>query len=164
MVLELHSLSPFVPQLADLLKANVDSGASIGFLAPLDPEEASAYWWEVDSLLGNRLLWVFEKHQKILGTIQLDLCTKPNALHRAEIIKLMVDPAHRREGIATALLAQAEAAALQLGRTTLVLDTRQGDPSEKLYLSLGWQITGVVPAYARGGSGLEPCVFMHKLL
>ena len=51
------------------------------------------------------------------------------------------------------------------GRTTLVLDTRHGDPSEALYQSLGWQRAGVIPRYAQSASGaLDASAFYFKLL
>ena len=53
----------------------------------------------------------------------------------------------------------------RLGRTTLVLDTRQGDPSERLYQSLGYRVAGAIPQYARSADGtLAATVFYYKLL
>jgi hypothetical protein len=46
-----------------------------------------------------------------------------------------------------------------------VLDTREGDPAEALYASLGWQRIGVMPRYAeRAGGGLDGSAFYYKLL
>jgi hypothetical protein len=59
----------------------------------------------------------------------------------------------------------AEEEARGLGRTTLLLDTREGDPSEALYRSLGWEVAGVIPKYARSSNGeLDSTVFYYKLL
>jgi hypothetical protein len=45
------------------------------------------------------------------------------------------------------------------------LDRRRGDPSETLYASLGWRLTGIVPADAESaGRRLDPSAFYHKLL
>jgi hypothetical protein len=58
-----------------------------------------------------------------------------------------------------------EADARRHGRTTLVLDTRQGDPSETLYRSLGWHFAGAIPRYARSAGGaLDPSAFYYKIL
>ena len=58
-----------------------------------------------------------------------------------------------------------EAEAKQAGRTTLVLDTREGDPSEQLYSKLGYLRAGIIPEYARSTNGsLHTTVFMYKLL
>jgi len=52
-----------------------------------------------------------------------------------------------------------------LGRTTLVLDTRRAPPSMALYRSLGWQLAGVIPAYARSSAGsVADSAFYYKLL
>ncbi len=45
----------------------------------------------------------------------------------------------------------------------LVLDTRLGDPSNDLYVSLGYQWVGQIPHYARSGSGsLDTTVLYYK--
>jgi len=71
----------------------------------------------------------------------------------------------RRQGYGRALMQQAEAVALEEGRTLLVLDTRKGDPSEALYRSAGYIRAGEIPQYARGaGAELHATVFYYKLL
>jgi acetyltransferase len=58
-----------------------------------------------------------------------------------------------------------EAHARRLGRTTLILDTRQGDPSETLYRSVGWTFAGAIPRYARSATGaLDATALYFKLL
>jgi ribosomal protein S18 acetylase RimI-like enzyme len=154
-------------QLIELLQANVDDGASIGFLPPLAADEAGAYWQGVEEALGGpqRVLWVTQNGGQIAGSVQLDLVAKPNGAHRAEVMKLMVHPAHRRQGIARALMLTLEAHARALGRTTLVLDTREGDPSEHLYRSLGYTCIGVIPQYCISANGsLDGSAFYYKLL
>ena len=153
--------------LVELLRDSVDGGASVGFLPPLALGEARAYWEGVVDALRRpgRLLWIAREDDVVAGTVQLDLCGKGNGLHRAEIIKLLVHSAHRRRGVARALMTAAEAEARRIGRTLLVLDTRAGDAAEPLYRSLGWICSGVIPQYARNGDGgLDPSAFYYKLL
>ena len=77
----------------------------------------------------------------------------------------MVHTAHRGRGIAQALMNAIEAEARSAGRTTLVLDTREGDPSERLYTKLGYTRAGIIPQYARSADGsLHSTVYMYKLL
>jgi ribosomal protein S18 acetylase RimI-like enzyme len=154
-------------QLVALLQANVDDGASIGFLPPLREEEAAAYWQTVfDALRGpHRVLWVAQQGEDITGSVQLDLVAKPNGIHRAEVLKLMVHPAARRHGIARRLMETLEAHAKTAGRSTLVLDTRAGDPSEQLYRSLGYTCIGVIPQYCISADGkLDGSAFYYKLI
>jgi len=52
-----------------------------------------------------------------------------------------------------------------MGRTTLFLDTRRGDPSERLYESLGWVFAGSIPEYARSAGGaLDANAIYYRLL
>lgn len=155
-----------LPDLVTLLRDAVDSGASIGFLPPLAPETAVAYWQEViEALPTGRVLLVARDSRRLTGTVQLDPAGRPNGLHRAEVAKLMVHTSRRRQGIGRALMEAVEDEARALGRTTLVLDTREGDPSEALYRSLGYTAAGRIPAYARSADGsLDATVFYYKLL
>ena len=131
--------------LCALLKDVVDGGASVGFLPPLDGEEAGAYWDGVAAALegGGRRLWIArDTDGGIVGSVQLDLAAQANGGHRASA-----------------------SAARRLGRTTLVLDTRQGDPSEALYRRTGWQPGGTIPRYARSADGtLHTTAVYYKLL
>ena len=146
----------------------MDGGASVGFLPPLSADEAAAYWDSVAAAIagGGRRLWIARgAGSGIFGTVQLDLAGQANGRHRAEVIKLVGAGAARRRGIGRALMEAAEADVLKLGRTTLVLDTRQGDPSEALYRALGWQPAGTIPRYARSSDGtLHATAFSFKPL
>ena len=156
-----------LPALTNLLLDAVDSGASVGFLPPLGVDVAREYWNEVIHAIdnGNRILIAAFHHADLVGSVQLDLAAKPNALHRAEVMKLFVHRKARRQGIATMLITAVELAAKGAGRNLLILDTRQGDPSEYLYLSLGYRHAGVIPRYARSESGeLHSTVFLYREL
>jgi len=146
----------------------VDGGASVGFLPPLGSDEARAYWDCVATALeaGGRRLWIARAADGgVLGAVQLDLAGQANGGHRAEVMKLMVLSRARRRGLGRLLMEAAEAEARKLGRTTLVLDTRQGDPSESLYRGMGWQPAGTIPRYARSADGtLHTTAFYYKLL
>ncbi len=97
--------------------------------------------------------------------MQLALAQKPNGRHRAEIQKLLVLRRARRQGLATRLMAVAEAAAQAAGRRLLVLDTLLDNPAELLYLRLGWTSAGTLPHYALGpDGGLYATHFFYKLL
>ena len=54
----------------------------------------------------------------------------------------MTHPNFRRNGIGRSLMRKAEERAKQENRSLLVLDTREGDPSNKLYKSLDYQEAG----------------------
>ncbi len=90
--------------------------------------DAAHYWDEViaEVEVGSRALLVARVGGMAVATVQLELAAKPNALHRAEVQKLLVHRAARRLGLGAALMAAAELTARELGRNLLVLDTRAG--------------------------------------
>ena len=67
--------------------------------------------------------------------------------HRADIAKMLVRRRARRLGVGAAVLAAAEQAARDAGRTLLVLDTASAE-AERLYARQGWQRVGTIPKYA----------------
>ena len=157
-----------IEELNALLIDSVDTGASIGFLPPLSAEEATAYWAGVAAEVraGEKFLLVaHDGAGTLVGSAQLALASKANARHRAEVQKVMVHTAARRQGLAFALMRALDVLAQQIGRTLLVLDTRQGDPSEQLYQKCGYTMVGIIPAYARNGDGgLDATVLYYRQL
>jgi acetyltransferase len=156
-----------LPKLVALLQNVVDDGASVGFLLPLAAEEATVYWQSVIDALAtpHRILLVAREGERILGTVQLDLVTRANGRHRAEVMKLLVHTDYRRRGIGRALMAAIEEEARRAGRTTLVLDTRVGDAGEALYAGLGYVRVGEIPNYVCNETGaLESTAVYYKLL
>lgn len=152
-------------RLAEIMIACVAAGASVSYLPPLSPEVARAFWRGVsaDVATGRAVLLAAWCDGQLAGTVQLALAPQPNAAHRAEVTKLLVDPAFRRRGIGRALMLRVEQAARGIGRRLLVLDTRAGDDGERLYRSLGWQEAGIIPGYAmEAGGGLSDTVLFWK--
>ena len=154
------------PALIALLRDAVDSGASIGFLAPLPANDGREFWRSVrNELADGRVLLGAFVDGALVGSVQLAPVGRPNGRHRAEVQKLMVLRSHRGRGIAKALMAAVERWAAQLGRWLLVLDTVPAQPAEKLYERLGYLRAGVVPDYAEKSSGgFDPTVIFYKRL
>ena len=155
-----------IDDLIELLHDNLEHGASLGFVLPLLPEETQRYWVQVidDIERGVRVLLVARQASHIVGAVQLEPAAKRNAAHRAEVQKLLVHTRARRQGIGRALMQAIEAAALELGHTLLVLDTRKGNNAEQLYRQLGYIRAGEIPRYARSIDGrLIDTVFFYRL-
>jgi GNAT superfamily N-acetyltransferase len=154
-----------IPDLAVLLVDAVESGASVSFLHGLDQSRAEA-WWRGragDVAAGTLVMVVARDGERIVGCAGLVAAKSENSNHRAEVIKVLVLRSHRRQGIASALLAALETEALERGRWLLTLDAVAGGGPEALYRASGWQVLGVVPDFAVSTAGkLEPCVFMWK--
>ncbi|MGW3233676.1 GNAT family N-acetyltransferase [Kitasatospora sp. NPDC001095] len=154
-------------ELAALLVETVRAGASVGFLAPLAPEEAAAWWRALgpDVAAGRLVLWTARTRVggRLAGTVQLRPATAANGRHRGEVAKLMVHPADRGQRLAGRLLAALEARAVALGIRLLVLDTETGSPAEQLYDGAGWSRVGSVPDFAADPGGtLRPTTIFFK--
>jgi GNAT superfamily N-acetyltransferase len=161
---EIHALRP---ELAALLIDAVDGGAAVSFLAPLSHVAADTFWQGVaaDVVAGTRLVLVAKVDGRVVGCVHLAIATQMNAPHRVEIQKMLVHSAYRRRGLATALLAAAEAETVRLGRTLIVLDTEEGSAGETLYAKCGYQRAGLIPNFARSsGGGFHATVLFYKML
>jgi ribosomal protein S18 acetylase RimI-like enzyme len=160
---QINKMDEHLDEFSELLKQVVDNGASIGFLPPLDLSEAKKYWRNV--LNQEVILFAARLNNKLVGSVQLHLCTKENGMHRAEIAKLMTHPQHRKKGIGRSLMQKLEEQAILEGRSLLVLDTRDGDPSNSLYTSLGYIQAGRIPDYAKSQNGeLDATIIYYKKL
>ncbi|KIV57285.1 GCN5 family acetyltransferase [Aneurinibacillus migulanus] len=158
---EVKSIEKHLDQLSELLVMVVEDGASIGFLPPMKFSEAKKYW---ETLLKPEvILFIAKLDNEIVGSVQLHLCTKQNGSHRGEIGKLITHPHFRRNGIGRLLMQAVEERTKQEGRTLLVLDTREGDPSNHLYTSIGFIKSGRIPNYAKSADGkLHATILYHK--
>jgi ribosomal protein S18 acetylase RimI-like enzyme len=158
---ELLSIQEHSADLSELLIQVVRDGASIGFLPPLIQSEADHYWDHV--INPDVILYIAKVNNRVVGSVQLHLCSKQNGSHRAEIAKLMTHPEFRRNGIGRMLMHKAEERAIQENKSLIVLDTREGDASNLLYLSLGFNQAGRIPDFARSANGeLHPTIIYYK--
>ena len=154
--------------LADVLIDCVEGGASVSFLWPMTRDKAERFWRDsaVSLARGERLvLAAFDAQDAIVGTITVVLQQPENQPHRADVAKMLVHRRARRAGVASRLLAAAEAQAALAGKTLLVLDTVTGTDADRLYSASGWQRVGEIPDYALWPDG-RPCpttVFCKKL-
>ena len=154
--------------LADLLVDAVEAGASVGFLPPLATAEARRFWsGQLPAVErgAERAFVIRGPGGSIDGCVMLDLAPMPNGRHRAEVKKLLVHRRARRQGLGRALMEAIDAEARRLGRTTLVLDTLAGHPSESFYRELGWTEVGRIDRYAEvPGGRFEPTVVFARWL
>ena len=153
-------------RLAEILRACVDAGASVSYLAPLDPQRAESYWTEVTAKVGNgaSILFAAWADGILAGTVQLVPHTSETGRHRAEIARFLVHPDFRRRGLGDRLLAAAETAAAAARRTLLLLDTKPGDDAERRYRSRNWQEVGRIDGYTREADGEHATVIFVRRL
>jgi acetyltransferase len=139
--------------LCGLLAECVRAGASIGFVEPMAEGEAESYWHKVtrEAAAGSRIILVAREPDggAVVGTAQVAFESRANGRHRAEVQKVLVRVAHRRKGIAAALMSSVESAARDRKVTLLFLDTSEGaGGAQKFYENLGYTYAGGIPGYA----------------
>ena len=140
--------------LAEVLIDCVEGGSSVSFMHPLTRDRATAFWRRITEgvAAGERALLIAEDDHGLCGCVQLSFDLPENQPHRADVSKMLVHRRARRRGLGTALMRAAEMAALESGRTLLVLDAVTDGDGARLYERLGWVRVGDIPDYA-----LFPC-------
>jgi ribosomal protein S18 acetylase RimI-like enzyme len=134
---------------AQVLMDCVEGGASVSFMQPMTRERALRFWRGVaeSATRGERVLLAAMEEGRVLGTVQVILDQPENQPHRGDVAKMLVLRAARKRGLGEALMRAAEAAAVESGKTLLVLDTASDD-AKRLYERRGWQRVGAIPDYA----------------
>ncbi len=156
--LDASDAEALTPQLIALLRDAVDGGASLGFWRPLADDRASAFWRGVIADVRANTQWLLVAQGDdgvVVGSVQLAISWKQNSVRRAEVQKLLVHSAVRRQGIGRLLMGALERMAKAEGRTLLFLDTLTGSDAEYLYQSLGYQRVGIIPRYVVESDGTE---------
>ena len=155
-----------IDDLAALLLDAVDSNAGISFMPGLTRPEAGTWWRSLLSASPSRAVVLAARDAgRIVGTVQVQPSWAPNQPHRGDLAKLIVHRRTRGQGIAQALMREAEREAAAEGLTLLVLDTCKGGAAEHLYTALGWIRVGEIPDYALNPDGsMCTTVFFYKTL
>ena len=154
-------------ELSDILVDAVAHGASVNFMAGFTHAEGREFWrGQLPGIAGGgKRLLVGDGGGRLVGTVLLFFAHQPNAPHRAEVGKMLVLSSYRRRGLGRRLLAAAEAAALDAGRTLLLLDTETGSAGDALYRRCGWIAVGGIPdhSFTADGRLAEATVFYKAL-
>lgn len=138
-----------IRDLALLLGQAVESGAAVSFLPPLEAGWAEAWWQRTLAESDPKAIFLVARDDAgIAGTVQVQPAWAPNQSHRGEIVKLLVHSRAQRNGLGARLMSSIEAEARTAGYRLLTLDTKRGDPAERLYRKLGWNELGMIPRYA----------------
>jgi len=125
----------------------VDAGGAVNFRPPANEAEirpvVRARLARVDE--GSDHLVAATVDGQLVGTTSLVGSHAPVVAHRASVVGVMVDPAHQRMGLGTALMERTHDLACRLGYSVLTLTCRSGLGLETFYGSLGYETYGVVP-------------------
>ncbi|QJY47152.1 GNAT family N-acetyltransferase [Pseudonocardia broussonetiae] len=146
-LIRLRSEPPPVEQLHRLWLAVSRAGGAVNFLTDSPESEirtaAEAAVAEVRS--GELALLTLDDGPALVGTVFLRPGTGPRMTHRADVVRLMVDPGLQGRGWGGALLDAAAAHARRLGLRQLRLSTRGGTALPAFYAARGWTEVGVFP-------------------
>lgn len=164
-----ESFAHYREGLIELLRDAVRQGASIGFTADLDVQQANTYFDEIKADLANGnmvlLAVVNTNDEQVVAAVQLSLCQKPDGLNCAEVQKLLVRKDVQRRGMGQQLMNAVEITARQYKRGLLYLDTEAGSPAEDFYRAMGYTRSGQAPDYTSGPDGqYRPTTRYYKTL
>lgn len=150
-LLSAREASDRIGELSEILMDCVEGGASVSFMLPFPRAAAEVFWRGVIARVAAGECLLLGAHAAgdaaLSGTVQVHLAQPPNQPHRADVAKMLVHRRARRQGLGAALMAAAELAAREAGKTLLVLDTASPD-AERLYRRMGWTFCGAIPGYA----------------
>ncbi len=136
-----------IPGLAAILLA---SGARLTVEAARAQLRAAAK----EVALGRAVLLAGWSAGQLAGSLLLDLAMPAGRGHAGVLRDLHVHAAHRRAGMATALLAEAETTARTAGRQLLTTELREGEAAEMLLHRRGWTQAGRIPGLDAAGAVL----------
>jgi len=154
-----------IEELAELIIEVVANGGSVSFMHPLSKKTATAFWEAslASADRGERIILGARENGLLISTVTLLLNCPENQPHRAEIAKLMTRVSKRGQGVARALVTEAERIAVEKGRTLLNLDTAADEGAAGFYESLGFHKSGVIPDYAlKPHGGLTDTIIYWK--
>ena len=161
-----ESFAHYREGLVELLHDAVRQGASIGFKADMDVQQANRYFDEIKADLANGSLVLLAvvnvNDEQVVASVQLSLCQQPN---EAEVQKLLVRKDVQRRGMGQQLMHAVEVTAHQFKRGLLYLDTEAGSPAEDFYRAMGYTRSGQIPDYTSGPDGqYRPTTRYYKTL
>ena len=97
---------------------------------------------DVARMAETAVIWLALKEKKIVGfiAIELDIVQPEFSSTSAHIKRLCVDPAYRRQGIATSLIRQALQLAEKSGKTSVILRTAENMiEAQRTYEKVGFK-------------------------
>lgn len=161
----LSSSAEILSMLSELLIDVVAHGGSVGFMHPLPPPQAQAFWRNslAAADIGARIVLGAFDEDTLVGTVTLLLDCPPNQPHRGEIAKLMTCRDYRGRGVASSLIRAVETLAVEHRRSLLVLDTATDEGASAFYEKLGYVRAGEIPDYAlKPHGGLTGTIIFWK--
>ncbi|KAH8804741.1 acyl-CoA N-acyltransferase [Xylogone sp. PMI_703] len=143
------------------------------FVPPLDSAVMSNWWSDrfKECTDGLRLIVIqtvsdpSTGEEDLAGCVSLDMHSTQTVPFRGYVEKLLVSLRYRRLGIARRMMERLEGAAMENGKTLLVLDAVEGGPAESMYPKWGYIELGTIPNHSVSPDGtLKGSVLFYKHL
>jgi len=150
--------------LCDAAEAAIAAGGGFGWLT-VPPRQVMEAYWKGVLLVPERELFVARLDQTICGSAQLQRASRNNEAQALSgiLTTSFMAPWARGHGLARMLILAVEGAARDARLRVLNLDVRESqDAAIKLYESLGYQLWGRHPHYARVGEHWVTGLYYYK--
>lgn len=118
-------------------------------------QDAERYFHSLRNQMARHelLLWIAVLESVVVGSVQLNICQRPDGQNRAEVLQLLVHSSAQREGIGRRLMQTLEHKAESYQRGLLYLDVIAGSAAENFYRAHGYHYLGELPDYALCADG-----------
>jgi ribosomal protein S18 acetylase RimI-like enzyme len=152
--------------LCDATDAAIESGGGFGWVSLPSRDTLERYWQGVIAM-PHRVLIIARLGQAVCGAVQL---VKPPVNNEAQsficqLTGMFLAPYARGQGLSRMLMQCAEQAAVDDGFSVMNLDVRQTQgPAIGLYESLGYELIGRHPYYARVKGTVVPGLYYTKMI
>jgi acetyltransferase len=148
-----------------LVRDAVETMGTVGFVLPVTTDKLDRYWSGVarEAESGEREVLAAFEEGVVIGMLQIAYEKAESVRHRGDLQKLMVLSAHRRRGVARALLRDAMARMRALGLAMYTITTAHEAPTEVLVRQLSFTRYGVMPHYGVTPDGSLHDASMHYI-
>ncbi|QCP58058.1 GNAT family N-acetyltransferase [Pantoea sp. SO10] len=118
-------------------------------------QDAERYFHSLRNKMARHelLLWIAVIDSVVVGSVQLNICQRPDGQNRAEVLQLLVHSNAQREGIGRRLMQTLEHKAESYQRGLLYLDVIADSAEEIFYRAHGYRYLGELPDYALCADG-----------
>jgi GNAT superfamily N-acetyltransferase len=153
--LELHwnpdLTTDFGRNIVSLINATVTDGGTLGFIEPLDAEQAQHFLSALSRKIKQgetHALYAAAEGEPVFFVL-LNLSSMPNCRHSAELAKGVVSPHFRGRGLVQAAFKSLISRARSLGVEQFVLDVRAHSRAHQVWEYFGFKTWGVLEDYVR---------------
>ncbi|ACY18649.1 GNAT family N-acetyltransferase [Haliangium ochraceum] len=151
-------------EIALLLNRVLEVDDTVGFPGPIPHERALTVATELDEAIrtGRSHLLVAKQGERFVGQCVLIPSASPNNRHVGWVVRSMIDPSMRLNGLVRRALPPLVERCDALGIEVLCIDVRVGTPAETIWRHVGFQPIGILPDYSRVNGKSSDGLYMYQ--